>query len=159
MSNVSSSGLKSAMIAALVGCAVPAVADEFEAKLVACAADKIVIAGVPSCRKIWKLESGEAEIEEGKLEVEVRGLLLDDPSVGAENGTRDSVDGVAAAVVCHGPSGAVVVAQTAAVPLSETGDAKIEASLSLPHGCVGPVVLLREHYKGKLRRWIAVTGQ
>jgi hypothetical protein len=61
-------------------------------------------------------------------------------------------------VICSGPSGAAVAAQTDAMPLNKKGDAKVEAKLSLPNGCVGPVIVLRERYEGKIGGWLAGTG-
>lgn len=135
-------------------------ADEhFESELTACLANKTVIGDVPSCGKIWKLKSGEAELSEnGSLEVEVQGLVLNDTTVGEYNGTPDGVDAVAAAVLCNGPGGLKVVAQTEPVPLSKTGDAKIKAKVSLPKSCAGPVIVLRERYEGKIGGWLAATG-
>ena len=135
-----------------------AVAGEFEAPLVACLSNGTAIGGVNSCGKIWKLKSGKAELKKGKLEVEVKGLVLNDASVGQYNGSPDGVDAVAAAVICHGPSGASVVAQLDPVPLSKEGNAKAEGKVSLPNGCVGPVVVLRERYEGKIGGWLAGTG-
>lgn len=147
-------------VAALVLCgfAHVACAEEFEAPLVACLSNGTAIGGVISCGKIWKLKSGKAELKKGKLEVEVKGLVLNDASVGQYNGTPDGVDAVAAAVICHGPSGATVAAQLDPVPLSKSGDAKVEGKVSLPSGCVGPVVVLRERYEGKIGGWLAGTG-
>jgi hypothetical protein len=138
----------------------PVLADdhEFEAPLVACLSNGTAIGGVNSCGKIWKLKSGKAELKAGKLEVEVKGLVLNDASVGQYNGTPDGVDAVAAAVICHGPSGATVAAQLEPVMLSKTGDAKVEGKVSLPKGCVGPVIVLRERYEGKIGGWLAGTG-
>jgi hypothetical protein len=136
----------------------PAAADELEARLTACPANKTAIGDVGSCGKIWKLKSGKAELSKGKLEVEVKGLVLNDPTTGEFNGTPDGVDAVAAAVVCHGPDGAKVAAQLEPVPLSKAGDAKVEGKVSLPSGCIGPVIVLRERYEGKIGGWLAATG-
>jgi hypothetical protein len=135
-------------------------ADEhLEAGLTACLANKTAIGDVPSCGKIWKLKSGEAELKHnGSLEVEVKGLVLTDTTVGEFNGTPDGVDAVAAAVLCNGPDGLKVAAQTDAAPLSKKGDAKIKAKVDLPHGCVGPIIVLRERYEGKIGGWLAATG-
>jgi hypothetical protein len=144
---------------ALCGLAQAALADEeFEAPLVACLSNGTAIGGVNSCGKIWKLKSGKAELKKGKLEVEVKGLVLNDESVGKFNGSPDGVDAVAAAVICHGPSGATVAAQLDPVPLSKEGNAKAEGKVSLPKGCVGPVIVLRERYEGKIGGWLAGTG-
>jgi hypothetical protein len=144
---------------AFFGVATPSIAEEFEAPLVACLSNGTAIGGVGSCGKIWKLKSGKAELKKGgKLEVEVKGLVLNDTSVGEYNGTPDGVDAVAAAVICQGPGGPAVAAQTDAMPLSKTGDVKIKTTVSLPNGCVGPIVVLRERYEGKIGGWLAGTG-
>ena len=121
-------------IAALAGCAeMKADADkmmgiEVKSKLIACPT-KVAIGDVPSCGKVWKLASGSAELKkDGALTAEVKGLVLNDASTGHFNGTPDGVDGVAAAVVCGGK----VAAQTDVVPLSKTGDAKVNAKVSVP---------------------------
>ena len=58
----------------------------------------------------------------------------------------------------YGPNGAAVAAQTEVVPLSKKGDAKVDAKVSLPQGCVAPVIVLRERYEGKIGGWLAGTG-
>ena len=135
-------------------------ADEaLEAHLKACPHDGTAIGGVNSCGKVWKLKSGKAELSHnGTLEVEVKGLVLDDASTGNANGTPDGVDAVAAAVICNGPSGPAVAAQAEPTPLSKAGDAKIKVKLDLPNGCIAPVVVLRERYEGKIGGWLAGTG-
>jgi len=152
-------GIAVVTIGALVGGSQMVVAAELEAKLTACPSNKTAIGDVGSCGKIWKLKSGEAHLsKDGKLKVEVKGLVLNDESVGKFNGSPDGVDAVAAAVICHGPSGAAVAAQTEPVLLSKDGDAKVEAKVSLPAGCIGPVIVLRERYEGKIGGWLAATG-
>lgn len=145
-------------IAALAGCAEmeKIMGVEVKAKLAACPATKTAIGDVPSCGKVWKLASGEAELKKnGELEAEVKGLVLNDTSTGDANGTPDGVDGVAAAVVCGGK----MAAQTDVVPLSKAGDAKVKAKVSVPSDCANPVIVLRERYEGKIGGWLAATGK
>src|SRR5258705_13424021 len=147
-------------IVALAGCAEmkKMVAMEFEAKLIACPASNTSIGDVPSCGKVWKLASGKAELEaDGEIEVQVKGLVLNDPSTGDANGTADGVDGVAAAVVCGGPTSGKVAAQTDVVPLSKDGNAKIDTHVSVPSDCGTPIIVLRERYQGKIGGWLATT--
>jgi len=145
------------VIAALAACAdMEKKGAEFKGKLTACPATQTAIGDVPSCGKVWKLVSGEAELErDGDLEAEVKGLVLNDASTGSSNGTPDGVDGVAAAVLCGGK----VAAQTDVVPLSKTGDAKVKAKVSVPSDCANPVIVLRERYEGKIGGWLAATGR
>ena len=134
-------------------------AAEFESPMTACLSNGTAIGGVNSCGKIWKLKSGKAELKAGgKLKVHVKGLVLNDASTGQYNGSPDGVDAVAAAVICQGPSGPAVAAQLEPVALSKQGDAKIEGKVELPNGCVGPVIVLRERYEGKIGGWLAGTG-
>ena len=143
----------------VLGFAQNVIAAGLEAPLVACVSNGTAVGGVNSCGKIWKLKSGKAELKPGgKLKVTVKGLVLNDASVGKFNGTPDGVDAVAAAVICNGPTGATVVGQLDPVPLSKKGDAKAEGKIGLPSNCVGPVVVLRERYEGKIGGWLAGTG-
>jgi hypothetical protein len=69
-----------------------------EVNLTACPSDKTVIGGVSACGKVWKLGSGDATLSpDGKLVVDLHGLVLNDASVGQFNGTPDGVDAVALA--------------------------------------------------------------
>ena len=143
-------------IAALAGCAEmnKMMGVEVKSKLIACPTGK-AIGDVPSCGKVWKLVSGSAELKkDGNLEVEVKGLVLNDASTGTSNGTPDGVDGVAAAVLCGGK----VAGQTDVVALSKAGDAKVMAKVSMPSDCASPIVVLRERYQGKIGGWLAATG-
>lgn len=134
-------------------------AADFEASLAACVANKTTLGDVGSCGKIWKLKSGSVHPKmDGSLEVDAKGLVLNDPTTAAYNGTPDGVDAVAAAVLCTTPNGASVVAQTEPVALSKTGDVHIRAKVSLPSNCIAPVIALRERYEGKIGGWLAATG-
>ncbi len=125
-----------------------------KAPLIACPT-KTPIGDVPSCGKIWKLGSGTAELKkDGNLNVSVKGLVLNDESVGKYNGTPDGVDGVAAAVICGGK----VAAQTDVVPLSQAGDATVSAKVTVPESCTTPIIALRERYEGKVGGWLAATA-
>jgi hypothetical protein len=129
-------------------------AGDMKAALSPCLANKTAVGEVPSCGKIWMLKSGEAHLAgDGHLKVNVKGLVLNDDTVGKFKGTPDGVDAVAAAVVCNGK----VVAQTEPVPLSQAGDASVDAKVSVPASCGKPVVVLRERYEGKIGGWLAGT--
>jgi hypothetical protein len=124
--------------------------------LTACPSDKTVVGGVNACGKVWKLGSGDATLlPDGKLVVDLHGLVLNDASVGQFNGTPDGVDAVAVAVVCGG----TVAAQTEPAALSKTGDAHIATTVSLPKSCTSPTILVRERYEGKIGGWLAASGK
>jgi hypothetical protein len=150
-----------ALAAAAAGCATieegmnSVMGVRMKAPLMACPT-KTPIGTIPSCGKVWKLTSGSAELKkDGTLAAEVKGLVLNDPSTGKSNGTPDGVDGVAAAVVCGGK----VAAQTDVVPLSKTGDASVNAKVTVPENCTAPIIALRERYQGKIGGWLAATGK
>jgi hypothetical protein len=124
--------------------------------LTACPSDKTVIGGVNACGKVWKLNSGDAALSpDGKLVVDLHGLVLNDASVGQFNGTPDGVDAVAVAIVCGGTVGA----QTEPVALSKTGDAHVATTVTVPKSCTSPTILVRERYEGKIGGWLAASGR
>jgi len=148
------------LMAALVGCAVGGAvqADEvLKAKLKPCVKDGTTFGEVGSCGKVWKLGSGEAKLEaDGKMKVEVKGLVLNDTSTGEFNGTPDGVTDVVATLICNGTE---LAGMAERVPLSNPkGEAKIEAKLPIPANCAKPIVLLREIYEGKVGGWLAGAG-
>src|SRR5438067_13269343 len=78
-------------------------ADLLKADLKPCLHDGTNLGGVNSCGKIWKLKAGQAQLgEDGTLNVQVSGLVLNDESTGKDNGTPDGVDAVAAVAICDG---------------------------------------------------------
>jgi hypothetical protein len=116
------------------------------------------IGGVLNCGKVWKIKEGSVSLSaSGDLRVNVNGLVLDDTSTGASNGTPDGVTGVVAALVC-GPNGGSVVAQTAGVPINIRGEARVRVHITMPAQCVAPIVLVREIFGGEVGGWLAATG-
>ncbi len=94
----------------------------------------------------WVIRDGDARLRhDGRLDVKVEGLVL--TSTGA-----NPVTTVSASVACNG----AVVATTAVIPFSSTGDARIHATVALPQRCIAPVVLLNP--RGNPAVYIGVTG-
>ena len=91
---------------------------------------------VGSCGKVWKLGSGEVKLEsDGKLKVEVKGLVLNDESTGDSNGTPDDVTDVVATVICGGK----IVGVAERVPLSNPkGEEKLKPSLRFRRNAISP---------------------
>lgn len=113
------------------------------------------IGDVGSCGKIWKIGSGEAMLQsDGKLMVQVKGLVLNDASTGEFNGTADGVTHVVGTVLCNGK----IAAQTEWAPLSKDGKASINAKLQLPASCIAPTLVVREVWEGKVGGWLAAAG-
>jgi hypothetical protein len=95
----------------------------------------------------WDVGAGEARIRgNGDLKVEVEGLVLTTPILPAD--PVFPVLGVCGSLVCQ-KTGADTptneqVAVTGSFPLSPvTGDAEVDATVTLPAVCVAPIVLLR----------------
>jgi hypothetical protein len=94
----------------------------------------ITIAGVASGGLPWVVKHGFATLnDDGRLSVDVRGLIL--PAFG----NAGPITAVAASVVCSN----TVAATSAAVPLSNDGNAEIHAKLQLPSPCFGTIILVR----------------
>jgi hypothetical protein len=143
-------------LSAIVSLPGAAKAVDINTQLKACSAEKKALGDVPSCGKKWKIESSQAKVTaDGSVTVEVRGLVLDDVSVGDANGSPDGVDAIFVAVLCGGK----LAAQADSVPLSKQGDATFVGRLSVPTDCASPVVLVRERYEGRLGGWLAASGQ
>jgi hypothetical protein len=135
-------------------------ADVIQAVLVACPSDGTLIGGVNSCGKIWKIQSGNARLtSDGALKIEVKGLVLNDTSLPPDvNGTADGVTEVVATLVCTGGGAVRVAAESSRVPLSKSGDANVNTTLTLPKNCAAPALLIREIWEGKIGGWLAATG-
>lgn len=121
------------------------------------------IGGVASGGAPWIVARGQAFVNgNGKLEVEVHGLLLTTGAPANLVGTTGPVQMVAASLVCGG-SGGAVAASTDGVPLSGEGNARIEEKITVPATCAAPSVLLRAFNNAaapgsQLGPFIAVTG-
>ena len=132
---------------------------ELKADLIACPHDGTILGGVNSCGKIWALTEGHVRLSsDGKLKVELEGLVLNDPTLPSNvNGTPDGVTAVVASVICGG-SGGAIQAQTDLVPITSKGNAKISATVTLPKPCKAPVVIIREFFDNKIGGWLATIG-
>ena len=85
---------------------------------------------------------------DGKTSVHIRGLVI------TGVGNAGPVKTVSASLFCGDST--TPAATTQQVPLSASGDARIETRLSLPATCLGPVVLV--HPNGNVHAYIAATG-
>jgi hypothetical protein len=119
------------------------------------------VGGINSGGAPWVVREGHASISpDGRIQVEVQGLLL------ASSGTTGPVTMVGATLVCGGTGGTPVAVANNAVtpsPLSSSGGAQIEQTVTLPAACFGPVVLIRAFNASaplgsQLGVFIAMTG-
>ena len=70
-------------------------------------------------------------------------------------GTARPVTVVSASLYCA-PDSAAAAATAASVPISEAGDATIDARVELPSSCLAPIVLV--HPNDDAGHYISVTG-
>jgi hypothetical protein len=107
-----------------------------------------VINGVKAAGAAWVIGEGKAKISgSGELKVEVQGLVL------TATGTNPLTT-ISASLFCN--SSTTPTGTSATVPFSPTGDAEIEADLTLPAKCLAPVVLL--HPRGIVGAYIGASG-
>lgn len=123
----------------------------------------LTMGGVNSAGAPWVVSEGQASVSgNGRIHVEVRGLLLGTGAPANLVGTTGPVTMVGATLVCGGSGGAVVAEAVAVTPspLSLAGSAEIDQDVTLPAACFGPVVLVRifSTTSTSLGSFIAATG-
>lgn len=110
--------------------------------------------GVTAGGAPWRLDGGRAKLfSDGRLQVEVRGLVL---AATANEGINPIPHGEAI-VTCQG----AVAARSAVVDYSRSGDATVDQTVSLPNGCLAPVVFFAgvpDPAVPTAAPWFAVTG-
>jgi hypothetical protein len=102
--------------------------------------------GVP-----WSLERGDVSIKQnGDFRLRLEGLVI--------TGTNSArpVTTVSASLFCGADTETAPAATTTAVPISESGDARIHQRVTLPSTCLAPIVLV--HPNGGTARYIALSG-
>lgn len=107
----------------------------------------------------WQIAEGRGELgSDGRLEVEVRGLvLLDGPPVPAERRGTNPISSFRAIVSCLtvvNGSPVTTNVTTGPFPATATGDSKIEATVVLPSPCFAPIIFVGP----SPTTWFAVTG-
>lgn len=113
------------------------------------------IRGVPGGGIPWKIAEGRGELsDDGHLEVSVRGLVL----AAGPNAGINPITSFRAIVSCLSIDAmgnpTTVNQMTGTFPASATGDAEIEARVSLPHPCIAPIVFVTS----PTGAWFAATG-
>lgn len=111
----------------------------------------------------WIIHEGKGALtSNGRLNVRVRGLVLDPAHVPAPLGGTNPIPFFMAIVsgFSTDPIHPVNIA-TSLFPASKTGDATIEAKLTLPHPFFAPLIFVTSLPIGTppAPRWFAVTGQ
>jgi hypothetical protein len=113
-----------------------------------------VIHGVNAGGAPWVLRSGEIRIRRGgRFQVRVRGLVIPNPP---GNNTPGPVTTISASLYCGADTDTAAAATTSPVPLSMSGDARIDQHVTLPSTCLAPIVLV--HPNGLAGLYIASSG-
>jgi hypothetical protein len=116
------------------------------------------IAGTAPGGLPWVLERGSVLLQgDGRLRLVVKGLVIPVAHGTFPAGTARPVTTVSASVFCAATGGHTRSATSAAVPISEQGDATIDETLALPATCFAPFVLV--HPNGGTAAYIAVDGR
>lgn len=103
----------------------------------------------------WAISKGKGELSaDGHLEVSVRGLVL----AAGPNAGKNPITSFRAIVSCLSIDASgnptAVNQMTDPFPATMTGDADIEAWVSLPHPCIAPIVFVTS----PTGAWFAATG-
>ncbi len=108
----------------------------------------------------WVIASAKGELKaDGKLEVRVRGLVLDNHPVQGNTNPSATFRAIVSCLTISDGAVATVNVSTGNFPATATGDAKIEEQVSLPSPCVAPIVFVGPpQAPGAAPRWFAVTG-
>jgi hypothetical protein len=106
----------------------------------------------------WVIGRGEIELKaSGKIEVEVRGLVIDPAATSAAAGTNPSPT-FKAIVSCLSTTDGVVATtvnvETAQFPADAAGNSEFEDRVSLPSPCIAPIVFVTSGGGA----WFAATG-
>jgi hypothetical protein len=100
----------------------------------------------------WVIDRGSVRLRSnGRLKLRVEGLVIPPPS---GTNTAGGVTTITASLYCGDDTTAA--AKTAPVPLSQSGDARIDQKLTLAGACLAPVVLVNPN--GNAARFIAANG-
>lgn len=107
--------------------------------------------GIAAAGAAWVLDHSSVRLKaSGELDIRIDGLVL------VSTGTAGPVTTVSASLLCGADAQAGPTATTGTFPLSQAGDARIEAELNLPATCLSPSFVI--HPNGGTTRYIAVSG-
>ena len=99
----------------------------------------------------WRISAAEGELKaNGKLEIKVKGLVLD----AGPNAGSNPIANFRAIVSCLDSNGAVQNVTTDQFPATTGGNAKIETNVSLPQPCIAPIIFVTSPGGA----WFAATG-
>jgi len=108
----------------------------------------------------WKISVGKGSLKSnGHLKIKVRGLVFtDDPEVPADKKNLNDEAQFRGLVSCLTEQGTALVpanVETNGFNATPTGNADIDATVTLPNPCVAPIVFV---LSGSEEKWFAVAG-
>ncbi len=118
------------------------------------------VRGVPGGGLPWMITSGTGSLKsDGHLMVQVRGLVLADqapvpPALQGTNPVPDFLAIVSCQSIGAGDTATIANVSTGEFPASSNGNATINATVSLPHPCIAPIVFVTSPGGA----WFAATG-
>ena len=118
------------------------------------------IRGVPGGGLPWIITAGNGALKSGgHLLVHLRGLFLADqppvpPALQGTNPVPDFEAIVSCQTISAAGAATITNVSTAAFPASTGGNSDINATVSLPHPCIAPIVFVGSSTFG----WFAATG-
>jgi hypothetical protein len=122
----------------------------FSSSLAPSVPDDVAIHGIVPGGVPWVISRGSrVELKvDGELELRIRGLII------PGRGDAGPVTTVSASLLCGADT--APAATTGSVPLSSSGDARIEDQITVPATCLAPSVLVNPN--GNAKAYIAVSG-
>jgi hypothetical protein len=122
----------------------------FGATLAPSVPDDVAIHGIAPGGVPWVISRGSrVELKaDGELELRIRGLII------PGRGDAGPVTSVSASLLCGADT--APAATTGSVPLSSSGNARIEDHITVPATCLAPSVLVNPN--GNTTAYIAVSG-
>jgi hypothetical protein len=120
------------------------------------------IRGVPGGGLPWVVDEARGKLRvDGRIQVEVQGLVLDPNDPGVPENLRgvNPVPNFKAIVSClsrnaDGTVATTVNVETDLFPATMTGDSKIDDTVELPEPCIAPIVFVTS----PTGSWFAATG-
>jgi len=116
------------------------------------------IRGVPGGGRPWVLDFAEGELKaDGKLELKVRGLVIDPNEPVGTAGTNPAGDfkSIVSCLSKDADGNAVTInVSTSTFPTDTAGNTEIEETVALPQPCIAPIIFVTSAGGS----WFAATG-
>jgi hypothetical protein len=99
--------------------------------------------GVNGGGAAWVLSEGELRVRaDGRVRMEVEGLVLDPATVPAPRGGTNPIANFKVVISCGNGDGTFTLVSTGLTPASPTGDASLRTKVTLPAMCDDPIAFI-----------------